>query len=450
MTTYLCDANKEVEDREAPQQLASTFMIGRWTFHSYKKSHDDQTLIFHLHEGFQLRRGDETSKVEMNLRKHNPREFLFSPDNSQVAFWGPIEKNEPWKRIALMQLSSISNPKHKIIYTPPPNHHPFGMEWSPTGKHLYVVEYMKEMIGKKDGLVYSILSRLALNGKKTELFRTLGKIDFFMPPVSRFENGQGPTGAPYRLVLGCENGLYLVDPKNGKNQRLSKIPAMGLHNLEWNPDPKKNQLLLFFRNPVVAPDGRRFQGLYKGDIDKMDAALKSLPSGGTLDEKEFIEQLHQQRNIHTLWFSPKGTYMTWASEDAIFFRRPEDPTEKTAVIEILDEDNNPRKLKGVSWNHEENKLVFSADSQVWIYDLDPEEDKDKDQQDEMEKMGRMDRQGNQASKDQQVTTDQRDETEQLEKMEQGFPNRFHKRFGHSSKGAGFGHRNLRQGRLGIG
>lgn len=378
MTTYSCDASADEDKREeAPQQLAQTFMVGKWTFHAYRKSHDGKTLIHHKKDGIQVQQGDKVFEYKMALRQHNPREFLFSPDNSQVAFWAPQEQDKPAKRIALMNLGSLgAKSNHNILYAPKHGRHPFGMEWAPDGKAMFVVERQH-----KDDVDYAILSRLEVpGGRVTELFRTAGNIDFFMPPVSRFENGQGPSKDPYMIIFGCENGLYLIDPKTGKDRtRLSRLPAVGLHNLEWNPDPKKNQIMLFFKNPVTSEDGGKFEGVYLVDVDKMREAPAD--ASGLVAQESFMEQLHRKRDIHTLWFSPKGTYATWSSNESIYFREPiRQPTEqgeeektKTAVIEIMTKDDNPRQIKGVTWNDDETKLAFTADNQIWVYDLDPKE-----------------------------------------------------------------------------
>lgn len=370
MTTYSVDTSPDEEKREeAPQQLAQTFMVGKWTFHAYRKSHDGQTLIHHKKDGIAVQQGDKTVEYKMALRQHNPREFIFSPDNKQVAFWAPVEEGQPLKRIALMGLGSLgSKANYKILYSPKNGRLPFGMEWAPDGKALFVVERQV-----KNDVDYAILSRIDVpGGSLKELYRTVGKIDFFMPPVSRFENGQGPTKNPYLIIFGCENGLYLIDPKTGKERtRLSRLPAVGLHNLEWNPDPKLNQVLLFFKNPVTSEDGGRFEGVYLVDIDKMRQAPPD--ASGQVDQSAFMEQLHRKRDIHTLWFSPKGTYATWASNESIFFRQPTGEKDKTAVIEIMTKDDNPRRIKGVSWNDEETKIAFAADNQLWIYDFEPTE-----------------------------------------------------------------------------
>lgn len=370
MTTYSCDTNPDPKKREAsPQQLAQTYMVGKWTFHSYRKSHDGKTLIYHLKDGIKVQQGDKIVDYKMNLRHHNPREFIFAPDSTTVAFWAPAEEGEVRKRVAVMDLSRLgSTANYRVIYTPEAGRSPFGMEWTPDQKFLVIVE--KQIV---QDVEYSILSRVTFpGGRPRELFRTAGKIDFFMPPVSRFEGGQGPSKEPYKIIFGCENGLYLIDAQTGRERkRLSRLPAMGLHNIEWNPDPKKNQVVLFFRNPVAAPDGRRFEGVYFVDLDKMQNA--PVGADGLIDQDSFMEQLYRNTDIHTLWFSPEGEYVTWSSNEAIFFRRPEESEDKTAVIEIFDEDDNPRQLKGVTWSHDSKKLAFTADNQVWVYDLDPPE-----------------------------------------------------------------------------
>ena len=371
MTTYSVDTSPDPEKREeAPQELAQTFMVGKWAFHAYRKSHDGKTLIHHKKNGMLVQRGDKSVEYTMALRQHKPREFVFSPDNRLVAFWAPTEIGEPIKRIALMDLGSLrAKADYKILYSPKHGRIPFGIEWAPDGKALFVVERQV-----KNDIDYAILSRIDVpGGSLKELYRTVGKIDFFMPPVSRFENGQGLSKEPYQIIFGCMNGLYLIDPETGKDRtRLSRLPAVGLQNLEWNPAPKKNQVMLFFKNPVTSADGGRFEGVYLVDIDKMRTAPAD--ASGQVDQSVFMEQLHRRNDIHTLWFSPKGTYATWASNESIFFREPTGAKEKTAVIEILDKDDNPRLIKGVSWHDDETKVAFAADNQLWIYDFDPSDE----------------------------------------------------------------------------
>lgn len=359
MTTWSCAVTGK-PTKDTMEQKSQALVQGRWTHHAYKMSHDGKTTVIHKVDGFQILQGEKTYEYKVDLTAHNPREFIFSPDNRFVAFWAPLEKNKLSKRIAVMALGGLSSKlKYKIVYDPPSMNKPFGMEWSPAGDALFVIER-----ARIDKLEYTLIRRINMpsGGTPKELVRRLGVIDFFMPPVSRFENGGGPSKKPYKIIFGAPDGLYLVGPNGKGEERLSKIPAMGLHNLEWNPKPEINQVLLFFRAPVAGPDGRKFQGVYQVNLDnRKSAAVK---------EDEFMENLYDETDIHTLWFSPKGTYTTWAGKSAVFFRKADAPpgTEPTK-IEILDEDEQPADIRGATWNDKETLLAFTAGSDVMVYSL---------------------------------------------------------------------------------
>lgn len=360
MTTYLCPGAPDAQ--EGPKQVSSIDMKGRWTFHAYRISHDGGTTIIHHEDGVEVVQGERRKKVVMDLRMHNPRNFMFHPDNTKVAFWAPIEEGDPnpRKRIAVMDLRRLDGKApFEVAYSPEDGHSPFGLEWSPAGDALYVIE----MIERPGGL-YTAIQRIEYPGKQvTTLVERLGGIDFFMPPVSRFENGAGPSKEPFRIVFGAEDGLYLVGPDASSNQvqRASTLPAVGLHNVEWNPDPRKEQLALYFRNSVPAQDGRIFVGVYLVHVDRL--------KGGEEDE-DCLEQLYDRTDVHTLWFSPRGTYVTWASPGAVFFRRPDAPPAQT--VQIRPEppaEGPPLAVRGVTWRHDEKQLAYTAGGGVFVYDV---------------------------------------------------------------------------------
>jgi hypothetical protein len=49
------------------------------------------------------------------------------------------------------------------------------------------------------------------------------------------------------------------------------------------------------------------------DIDKALQAARDRAGGAAETSEDYAENLHDQLDIHTLWYSPRGTYMTWAS-----------------------------------------------------------------------------------------------------------------------------------------
>ncbi len=364
MSTYTCSSaphTDEKKERPAPKQVSVTDVIGRWTHHAYKLSHDEKTLILYLEDGIEVVQGPNRVRYAMNLRAHNPREFIFSPDSKRVAFWAPTDEEHPTKRVALMELGSLApgDPKFDIVYAPPMGTAPFGMEWSPAGDALFVIERVTE-----GGVTYTQIQRLSMpkGGKPRRIARVAGVIDFFMPPVSRFESGGGPSREPYQIIFGARDGLYLTDPEGRRQRRISKVPAVGLHNIEWNPQPKRNQVVLFFRFPSRGADGRRFKGVYLVDLD----AMAKSPD----DEDAFIEHLYEGSDIHTLWFSPKGTYVTWASKESVYFRKPEDAFDEVVELVMKDPDEGrPLEMRGVTWNDDETKLAFTAENRVMIFDV---------------------------------------------------------------------------------
>ncbi len=364
MSTYTCSGSPPVpgkeKERPAPKQISATDVIGRWTHHAYRISHDEKTVIVHLEDGIQVIQGEKRVRYTMNLRAHNPREFLFSPDSKQVVFWAPTNEEHPNKRIALMDMTRLppGDPRYSIVYDPAHGVQPFGMEWSPAGDALFVIERVSE-----SGIAYTQIQRLEMpsGGRPKLIVRVAGVIDFFMPPVSRFESSGKKSRAPYQIIFGAQDGLYLTDPHGRRQRRISKLPALGLHNIEWNPIEDKNQVVLFFRFPVRGPDGRKFQGVYLVDLDKMGDRPE--------DEDHFIEQLYEGVDIHTLWFSPKGTYVTWSSKSTLWFRRPEAAYDEVVELEVLDDEGRPLQMRGVTWNDDETRLAFTAENRVLVFDV---------------------------------------------------------------------------------
>ena len=76
------------------------------------------------------------------------------------------------------------------------------------------------------------------------------------------------TGGVERF-FGAIDGLYLVGPKGENLRRISRLPAVGLYNIEWNPRTDVQQVILYFRFPSRAADGRQFRGVYLVHLDRM-------------------------------------------------------------------------------------------------------------------------------------------------------------------------------------
>jgi hypothetical protein len=388
METYVCPVNKDPTKRGQPQQVSSVFMQGNWTWHAYAMSHDGKTNITYREDGFDLHRGTTGRAIKLDMElPYNPRDFYWHPDCRRVAFWVSAPPLDPsqfpgWdanartpsgrppgiRSLALLDTSRVTGdvkatdkPPYEIIYQMSMTSSPFGLEWSPKGDAVFVIEHTVDPSNQSN---LGTITRIDLADTKHPhtIITMPGTIDFFMPPTSRFERGQGPVQANYKLIFGHLRGLYVCDPDGQNVRRLSQLPAVGLFNVEWNPDPRKSEVLLFFKREVTSEDGRSFHGVYRVTI----------PTGnGPEAEAAKVEQLYDGTDIHTLWYSPTGKYMTWASPGGLWFRRPDDPPEKTTQLDAPTVDGVPLEIKGAAWSDDERHVAFVATNHLFIYDVPP-------------------------------------------------------------------------------
>lgn len=393
MDTYIIAPTKDPTKRQPPQKVSSVYMQGNWTYHAYSMAHDGKTNIVHRADGIEVHRAGSSRPIVVPVPiAYIPRDMMWHPDSKRVAFWvaAPPRDLAPWikeqeererayglpkqerkanervgptnvRSLAVMdvtRLSSSTNPDDlpfEIVYQMSPTASPFGIEWSPKGEAIFVIERSVEPTTRQN---CGTITRIDLNATdKAKVIVTMpGMIDFFMPPTSRFERGDGPSSSDYKIVFGHIDGLYLCDPDGGNVRRVSHVPAVGLYNVEWNPKPNKDEMILFFRRPVTSDDGRTFTGVYRVDVPRGDAA----PT---------LEQLYDGTDIHTLWYSPRGTYMTWASPNGVWFRRPEDPPAKVVQVDAPIAEGAPLEVKGVSWSDDERRLAFVASNRLYVCDV---------------------------------------------------------------------------------
>lgn len=351
MSVHELDPNPNPTTRLMPRGLSHAQMVGRWTYRAFLLSPDEGTLVTHQEDGVTIHRGKTKTELTLDLRSHNPRGFVFSPNSLRCAFWAPNDRQTSrqlghGKRIALARLEEGFG--HTILYTPGAGWRPYALEWTPKGDALWVLE---TRAGGEGVVPASAIRRVGLGGGVKTMLKSAARIDFFTPSPHVSPNTAGT------FLVGRAKGLTTHDAASGKVLlRLPGLPTEGLHNLDWNP--KRNQIALFYRR------ARNRTGLYHVDFD----ALNKLRTAGTVRFRDYASQVSKSRDVHTLWYSPKGSHLTWASNKAAFLWRLKDPASKVQVIKISS-DGSPGEfleVKGVAWKPDQSQLAITAGSEAWI------------------------------------------------------------------------------------
>lgn len=379
MDVYRIDTNPDPKKRAEPQLLSSQEMRGNWTYHAFVASHDGKSRLVFAGRGFEIHRDGKVARFAVPLVPAAAGVY-WSPDNNFVTFWAPLagrtdvpEGSAPFG-LAVLDVRKITSemiaasaerpiePPFEIAYAPPEGHQGFGVEWSPAGDAIYVLERSWSDGEEPERNTQLVRVPFPRGGTPTVVAKLGGVIDFFMPPVSRFEHGEGPSKRPYWIALGHPRGLFVVDPKGRNVRRLAKLPATGLHNIEWHPG-RRDQLALYFKRAMMNSQGERFKGLYLVHLDRI----------GRGEQSDEIERLHEEADIHTLWYSPKGTYVSWATADAVYLRKSEpakdgEPAPVAQTIVPTLEDHEHAEVKGFSWHHSEKKLAVAVGNAVLIYE----------------------------------------------------------------------------------
>lgn len=377
MRSIEVDCNEDSDKRSNKQDLLiENFVSGATIHHNFKMSHDNRKFVSFGDSGLVYVRGKEKPKIiDVTLYQY---ELIWDPSSRYFAFMSPTNEGAN-----LMVVDTASDePTLKTLYTLPRPGSLRGIEWSPKGGEIYWIE--QQSVNK---VTLHSLKRVNINSKQIKtLVQGTDVIDFFMPPVTWFQYGQGPQSREYSIVYGTRRGLFTVSA-NGKERRyITEAPAVGVTNLEWSLDGKK--IVIYFHKSYKSMKHGLLKGVVLAHLNKKDPnpvkkvedptpepADKKAKKVKARKQKAYLETLYDGKKIHTLWFSPAGKWVMWIKEEGCWYRDPDDigkPGIKIPNPVIEDEEGNlveitDKSIKGAIWNKDENRLAITAGNQVWIY-----------------------------------------------------------------------------------
>jgi hypothetical protein len=334
-----------------PVSFASTLVIGQWAQKGYHLSHDGKTMLVYTFDGFNIVKGNAPpASYEIALVYKN---VLWGPDNKKFMFWTP-------EGVTLADVEALGPPNAapsvKVLYPykTRPGHRPFSAAWSPTGNEVYVLEHYEEASGGKT-VEGSAMLRVTLDGAATEILNHPTRVYWFMYPSSRFEDGSGPSGAPFRLVFGAMDGIWVMNPDGSEQAKLCDLTPEGFDDIVFSPDPKKEKFAFRMRQPQVAPDKKTYTGVYVAHLDRWK-------KGTTIE----LEQVHDKPDVHTLWCSPKGRFVTWASADEVGYRELDGKPDSTIKVDVP---GRVGPITGCTWDRAETRLAITAGNRLYIHDV---------------------------------------------------------------------------------
>lgn len=355
MRTVGVDCNADADKRKSAMRLlVENFYAGGMVHHNFKMSHDGKNILsFDPTHGINIiRNGGEKINIDASIYT---RELVWDPTNRYFAFIATKDGGDALQFVDIRQ----QLPQAREVYQVKAPGNIKGLEWSPRGPELYWIERQVE----ERGLVY-FLKRIDVRSRsQVTLVKSYDAIDFFMPPVSSFENGQGPLdpSETYAIAYGTRRGLFLLDRDGGEPKILCEAPADGVNNLEWSPDRK--HLVIYFQRNFRSEKLGELRGVMLAHLEESDP-------------KKVMECLLESPNIHTLWFSPDSKYVLWAKESGCFYRKPDAVGEKGILVpnavKILEdgteEEQFDKKVKGAIFNNDSTRLAITAGNQVWVHE----------------------------------------------------------------------------------
>lgn len=365
-----CDTAYVASTRPAPKVLSRRVEDSPYLDRSYVPSPDGRTFAVLTPGTLRLIRDGQSRDLHIpGLNESGVPTLRWHPDSRRVAVWvketpPPLEGYTPIVRrvLAVLDVERLwSAPPadgervpYQVVHRSSPVSRPWDVEWTQDGQALRIVA---SEVDPDDAQAYGVVTRAPLGppGGARDLMRVAGDLDFAV--------GAGPSVDPVttreRLLVGHLGGLFVLDELQ-RVTPLADLPAVGIFQVEWSPDRRRDQLLVFYRRHVASKGGTSYKGVYLLDLD---GALASPPKAP--------EQLDEGTTVRGLGFSPRGRFATWSTPKGVLFRAPGGTPTDTVLVSIPTRpgDDAPEEPRGFAWSADETRLAIAAGNRLYVHDV---------------------------------------------------------------------------------
>lgn len=341
-----------------------------WQTKAFFMSWNGKHVLAERMRGFAMA-DDKGQLTEYEWPFHAFRNVMWAPDNKHLILWKGASpgKGGTGEGVAVLDADSLGTPcteaKHTLVYKKSDDREPFSAGWSPRGTEVYVASRLfgpgpTSPSGKptKSHVAQgAVIEKVPVGGgAPVEIFRHQGRIDGFWMPWTRYEDGSGPSEKPFQILVRTSDGLWLCDPDGGGSKE--KISDLRLtDDVVWCPGQgaTSNVVALLYNQVEATKEGVQMKGVYLCNLDKRT-------KGKPLD----LEQLCDDPQVHTIWFSPKGKYFVWATAKDAFYRAPDGKPDTKVRVPLPGAEGT--EIKGCFWNGREDRLAVVAGDQVFVHD----------------------------------------------------------------------------------
>lgn len=324
-----------------PEKLFSTSLVGadKQVVRAYQMAHDGKRVAFHTFAGLALGSGNDAPVDHKGLVIYKTIEW--APDNHRFRYWGAeglVIADADGQGPAGEKL------KPEFVYKCPVSQ----AGWVPDGGILVLrTDTPKEKGAKPTTSCVKVFP----SGSANELWKSDVIFSYFCVPSSRFENGSGASNAPYSVILGAKDSLWITSSGGTERDKFCDLKGDGLHDFVQSPDSKN--LVIRFIKDVPTDGGKVLKGVVLAHLDKFQ---KGKPVEW--------ETLYEKNDAHTIWSSQTGKYATWASPDVVGFREFGGKPGSEVSVTVPG-----GKITGCFWDHADARIAITAGNKVYCYDV---------------------------------------------------------------------------------
>jgi hypothetical protein len=331
-----------------PSSIDTFDCYGAWTDHAFFLSWDKKHLVFQRFLGLGVRDDVDGPTGEFDMSAMTSREITFSPDSHHFVV---SQTNGTFVVDSATPKESTGKLKSHELYKAAKGIKAYGGCWLPDNSGFFILEedYFRKVPGSRLRIVPSG------GGEGHVILDHPTRIRWFMTPESRYRNGQGPIRGSWKLIFAASDGLWLMNGEGGAKEKLCSAPPDIFQDIEWSPTA--DLLLAVTRDPITVPDLGTFQGVYLVHPGK---------KGGK--PQDMFEVVDASANVHTIYFSPKGKYISWATPASVKIREVGGKPESAVTIDVKDK-GVPLAVQQFSWDDKETRLLITAKNKVFVYDV---------------------------------------------------------------------------------